>query len=301
MEPTVSASVAGQSAPGWAARMGQKLDYPLYLIRRNPLTLFGLVVVLLFVVIGLLAPLLAPMDPLALSPVDGLEAPGGRFLLGTDQYGRDILSRIIFATQIDLFIALTSVGLAVVVGTTLGAFAGYYRGWADTLLMRVVDVVMAFPPFILAMGTAAALGAGVANIIYVVALIQAPIYVRLIRAEVMSARERPYAEAARCMGNSGPVIIFAHLLPNCMPPLLVQIALNLSWAILNAAGLSFIGLGVRPPTPEWGGMINEGMEFMMAGKWWMAFFPGAAIFVTILAFNLLADGLRDVFDPRLRW
>lgn len=290
-----------EATPAWASRVGQRLDYPLYLIRRNPLTLFGLVVVVLFVVIGILAPFLAPKDPLALSPVDGLEAPGSQFLFGTDQYGRDILSRVIYATQLDLFIALTSVGLAVVVGTALGAFAGYYRGWADTLLMRVVDVVMAFPPFILAMGTAAALGAGVANIIYVVALIQTPIYVRLIRGEVMSARERPYAEAARCMGNSGPVIIFAHLLPNCLPPLLVQIALNLSWAILNAAGLSFIGLGVRPPTPEWGGMINEGMEFMMAGKWWMAFFPGAAIFVTILAFNLLADGLRDVFDPRLRW
>jgi peptide/nickel transport system permease protein len=301
VEPIVIEANGAEGTPKWMRQVWTKLDYPVYVIRRNPLTLFGLVVVALFVVVGLLAPLLAPYDPLVLSPVDSLEPPGGRFLFGTDQYGRDIFSRIIWAAQLDLFIALTSVGLAVVVGTALGALAGYYRGWADTLLMRVVDVVMAFPPFILAMGTAAALGAGVANIIYVVALIQAPIYVRLIRAEVMSARERPYAEAARCMGNSGPVIIFAHLLPNCLPPLLVQIALNLSWAILNAAGLSFIGLGVRPPTPEWGGMINEGMEFMMAGKWWMAFFPGAAIFITILAFNLLADGLRDVFDPRLRW
>jgi peptide/nickel transport system permease protein len=282
-------------------RIWNQVEYPIYLIRRNPLTLFGLIVVLLFVAIGLAAPLVARQDPLAVSPLDALEPPSSRFFFGTDQYGRDVFARIVYAARLDLFIALASVGLAVVVGTALGAVVGYYRGLTDTILMRVVDVVMAFPPFILAMGTAAALGAGVANIIYVVALIQAPIYVRLIRAEVMSARERPYAEAAKCMGNSGPTIIFAHLLPNCFPPLLVQIALNLSWAILNAAGLSFIGLGVRPPTPEWGAMINEGMEFMMAGKWWMAFFPGAAIFITILAFNLVADGLRDVFDPRLRW
>jgi len=135
----------------------------------------------------------------------------------------------------------------------------------------------------------------------VVALIQAPIYVRLVRGEILSARERAYSEAARCVGNSSLSVIFAHLLPNCLPPLLVQVAINLSWAILNAAGLSFIGLGVRPPTPEWGSMISEGVNFMMSGKWWLFFFPGLAIFVTILAFNLLADGLRDVFDPRLRW
>jgi peptide/nickel transport system permease protein len=288
-------------SPGWVARLGRQLDYPVYLIRRNPLTLFGFTVVLLFVIIGLAAPLIATHNPVLVSPIDSLEPPSGTFWFGTDQYGRDVFSRIVYATQLDLFIALTSVGLAVFIGAGLGAVVGYYRGALDTILMRVVDVMMAFPPFVLAMGTAAALGAGTENIIYVVALIQIPIYVRLIRAEVMSARERPYAEAARCMGNSGPEIIFGHLLPNCMPPLLVQVALNLSWAILNAAGLSFIGLGVRPPTPEWGSMINEGMDFMMAGKWWMAFFPGAAIFITILAFNLLADGLRDVFDPRLRW
>jgi peptide/nickel transport system permease protein len=202
---------------------------------------------------------------------------------------------------VDLFIALSSVGLAFTIGTVLGALAGYYGGATDMLLMRIVDVIMAFPPFILAMGTAAALGAGMGNIIYVVALIQAPIYVRLARGEILSAKERSYADAARCLGNSGPRIIFGHLLPNCIPPILVQVAVNLSWAILNAAGLSFIGLGVRPPTAEWGLMINEGMSFMLSGQLWLVFFPGIAIFITILGFNLLADGLRDVFDPRLRW
>jgi peptide/nickel transport system permease protein len=285
----------------WGVRLWRRLDYPVYLIRRNPLTLFGLAVVLLFMVIGVAAPLIATHDPTVTSPVNALEPPSANFWFGTDQYGRDIFSRIVYATRMDLIIALTSVGLAFSMGTSLGAIAGYYGGVLDTLFMRLIEVIMAFPPFILAMGMAAALGVGTANIIYVVALIQTPIYVRLTRAEILSAKERPYAEAARCMGNPGLVIIFRHLLPNCLPPLLVQVALNMSWAILNAAGLSFIGLGVRPPTPEWGSMINEGMGFMMAGKWWLFAFPGAAIFVTILAFNLLADGLRDVFDPRLRW
>jgi len=285
----------------WLAQSWSRIEYPLYLVRRNPITLFGFVVVLMLVILALAAPLIATRDPIAVSPIDSLEAPSSRFLLGTDQYGRDIFSRIVYATRTDLFIALTSVGLAFTVGTVLGALSGYFTGVVDILLMRLVDVVMAFPPFILAMGTAAALGAGTANIIYVVALIQTPIYVRLARAEILSAKERPYAEAAHMTGNSDLQVIFGHLLPNCVPPLLVQVAVNLSWAILNAAGLSFIGLGVRPPEPEWGSMINEGMAFMLSGHWWLFTFPGLAIVVTILAFNLLADGLRDVFDPRLRW
>jgi peptide/nickel transport system permease protein len=287
--------------PWWGARLWGRFEYPAYVIRRNPVTLFGFAVIVLFVIVGLAAPLIVTHDPIAVSPADALEPPSGAFWFGTDQYGRDVFSRIVYATRLDLFIALSSVGLAFVVGTVLGALAGYYAGATDMLLMRVIDVILAFPPFILAMGTAAALGAGTANIIYVVALIQAPIYVRLARGEILSTKERAYADAARCMGNSGPRIIFGHLLPNCIPPILVQVAVNLSWAILNAAGLSFIGLGVRPPTPEWGVMINEGMSFMLSGQWWLVFFPGIAIFVTILGFNLLADGLRDVFDPRLRW
>jgi peptide/nickel transport system permease protein len=283
------------------ARFWSRIDYPVYLVRRNPITLFGFTVAFLLVILAVTAPVIATHDPVAVSPIDALEPPSSRFLLGTDQYGRDIFSRIVYATRTDLLIALTSVGLAFSVGTVLGALSGYFMGAADTILMRLVDVIMAFPPFILAMGTAAALGAGTANIIYVVALIQMPIYARLARGEILSAKERPYAEAAHTTGNSDLQVIFVHLLPNCIPPLLVQVAVNLSWAILNAAGLSFIGLGVRPPTPEWGGMINEGMAFMLSGHWWLFLFPGVAIVITILAFNLLADGLRDVLDPRLRW
>jgi len=288
-------------ARGFRSRVSSALDYPAYIIRRNPLTLFGFINILLFVLFGLAAPLLATHDPLATSPLDALQPPNSDFLLGTDQFGRDIYSRMVYAARLDLFIAVASVGLAFTFGSFIGAVAGYYGGLLDLISQRVVEVLMAFPPFILAMGTAAALGAGTANIIYVVALIQAPIYIRLVRGEILSAKERPYAEAAIAAGNSSFQIIFLHLLPNCMPPLLVQVAMNLSWAILNAAGLSFIGLGVRPPTPEWGSMIFEGLNFMLAGKWWLFFFPGLAIFLTILAFNLLADGLRDILDPKLRW
>lgn len=276
------------------------LDFPVYIIRRNPLTLIGLIIITVFALAGLFAPLLATHDPLLTSPADTLKPPSADFWFGTDQYGRDVYSRIVYAARLDFFIALSSVGLAFTVGTFIGALTGYFGGKLDLFSQRIVEVLMSFPPFILAMGTAAALGAGTANIIYVVALIQAPIYIRLVRGEILSAKERPYAEAARAVGNSDLQIIFLHLLPNCIPPLLVQVAINLSWALLNAAGLSFIGLGVRPPTPEWGSMIYDGMNFMLSGKWWL-FLPGLAIFLTILAFNFLADGLRDVFDPKLRW
>ena len=185
----------------WGARLWGRLEYPAYIIRRNPVTLFGFSVIVLLVIIALAAPLIATHDPLAVSPANTLEPPSRQSLFGTDQYGRDVFSRIIYATRLDLFIALTSVDLAFAVGTVLGALAGYFAGLADNLLMRLVDVIMAFPPFILAMGTAAALGAGTANIIYVVALIQAPIYVRLARGEILSAKERPYAEAAHTMGQ----------------------------------------------------------------------------------------------------
>ncbi len=187
-----------EPSPRWTTRLAQTLDYPVYLIRRNPVPLLGFIVVALFIAVGIAAPAIATHDFIAIAPLSSLESPSGEFWFGTDQFGRDIFSRIIYATQVDRFIALTSVIPAFVIGTTLGAFVGYYQGVTDMVLMRIVDVVMAFPPFISAMGTAAALGAGTANIIYVVALIQTPIYVRLIRGEILSARERPYAEAARC-------------------------------------------------------------------------------------------------------
>jgi peptide/nickel transport system permease protein len=207
---------------------------------------------------------------------------------------------VLVATRLDLVIAVVAVGLSLVIGIALGAVSGFYRGPLDHVIMRAVDVLQSFPPFILAIGLAAALGGGVVNIIYVVAIIQIPVYTRLVRADVLSARERPWVDAAVCAGCGPRHVILGHILPNTLPPIVVQAAINMSWAILNAAGLSFIGLGVKPPVPEWGVMIREGAEFIVSGEWWLTLFPGLVIFLAILCFNLIADGLRDILDPHLR-
>lgn len=288
--PTPSAALPALGRLGTAAA----------LLRENPLTLAGTVIAAGLLVLGVFGALLAPYDPVQVEPSFRLQPPGAQHLMGTDNFGRDVLSRVLAATRLDLFIATVSVGLAFVVGVALGAVSGYYRGALDHAVMRPTDILQSFPPFILAIGLAAAFGGGVSNILYVVAIIQVPIYTRLVRADFLSARERAYVEAAVCAGCRGWQIIAAHLLPNTLPPLLVQVAINMSWAILNSAGLSFIGLGVKPPTPEWGVMIREGAEFMVTGEWWLALFPGLAIFLAILSFNLIADGVRDLLDPQLR-
>lgn len=293
-------ALAAQARPGWPQRVYRRYSFQLYLVRQNPLTMLGIFIVFAFLATAALAPWITPYDPLALNPVNKLQPPSREYLFGTDEFGRDILSRVIAAARVDLTIALSAVGIAFAVGVSLGSIAGYLRGLADEAIMRVMDVIQSFPAFILAMGLAAALGAGMRNIIYVVAFIMIPIFARLVRSEMLSVRERPYAEAARCAGASNAAIIFSHLLPNCMMPIIVQFALSLSYAILDAAALSFVGLGVRPPEAEWGYMISEGVRFVASGQWWISFFPGLAIFVSILGFNLFADGLRDILDPKLR-
>jgi peptide/nickel transport system permease protein len=272
----------------------------LALLGENRLTLGGILIAGTLLVMGVLGSALAPHDPIQVDPAIRLQPPGARHLMGTDNFGRDVLSRVLAATRLDLLIATVSVGLAFVVGVALGAVSGYYRGALDHGVMRLMDILQSFPPFILAIGLAAAFGGGVANIVYVVAIIQVPVYTRLVRGDFLSARERAYVEAALCAGCRGWQVIAVHLLPNSLPPVLVQVAINMSWAILNSAGLSFIGLGVKPPTPEWGVMIREGAEFMVTGEWWVALFPGIAIFAAILSFNLIADGVRDLLDPQLR-
>jgi len=278
----------------------KRYGFEIYLLRRNPMTMLGLGVVVLVVVLALLAPVIAPYNPIDVKPSDRLQGPTAAHWMGTDDFGRDIASRVIYAARVDLLIAVSAVGIAALVGVTLGSVAGYFRGAVDEMIMRTLDVVQAFPAFILAMGLAVALGASKANIVYVVAFIMVPIFARLARSEMLSMRERGFAEAARCMGASNREIIFGHLLPNCLTPILVQFAMGMSYAILDAAGLSFVGLGVRPPEAEWGSMVNQGVSFIVSGQWWMSIFPGLMMSVTILGFNLLADGLRDVFDPKLR-
>jgi peptide/nickel transport system permease protein len=271
-----------------------------YVLGENPVTGLAFALFVLLVVLAAAGPWLVPYDPLASNTAEALKPPSRAHWFGTDQLGRDLLSRVVVATRLDLTISICAVMIAFAVGSAAGVTGGFYGGWADRLVGRVLDTIMAFPLFVLAMGIVAALGNTVANIVYATAIINVPFYARLARSEAMVRREAGFIEAARLAGNGGVRILAVHLFPNCLPPMMVQISLNLGWAILNAAGLSFIGLGVRPPTPEWGIMVAEGAAFIVSGEWWIALFPGAALMLAVFCFNLLGDGLRDLIDPRRR-
>ncbi len=271
-----------------------------YVLRENPVTAGAAAFFLLLAVIALVGPGIAPHDPLASDTAQALHPPNASHWFGTDQLGRDILSRIVVATRLDFGIAIASVVLAFALGTLMGLAAGYFGGWSDRIVGRVVDTIMAFPLFVLAMGIVAALGNSVTNIVYATAIINLPIYARVARAEANIRRDAGFVEAARCSGNGEARILLGQILPNIMPIMMVQISLTLGYAILNAAGLSFIGLGVRPPTAEWGIMVAEGASFIVSGEWWVALFPGLVLMAAVFCFNLLGDGLRDIVDPRKR-
>ncbi|MEM1345540.1 MAG: ABC transporter permease [Pseudomonadota bacterium] len=271
-----------------------------YVLRENPVTgaAFALLGLLLFA--AAFGPALVPYDPLASDAARALQPPSWDHWFGTDNLGRDVFSRVVVATRLDLAISVAAVALSFVAGSVLGAVAGYWGGWIDAVLSRLLDTIMAFPLFVLAMGIVAALGNTIENIVYATAIINLPFYARLVRAEVNTRRDAGFAQAARLAGNSEVRTLALHIFPNALPPMMVQVSLNLGWAILNAAGLSFIGLGVRPPTPEWGIMVAEGANFVVSGEWWLAVFPGAALMLAVFTFNLLGDGLRDIVDPRAR-
>jgi peptide/nickel transport system permease protein len=266
----------------------------------NRLSFAALCAILLVILAALLAPWVAPYDPDEPDAERVLASVSLRHPLGTDAYGRDQLSRMVHAGRIDLLIALSSTALALTLGSTLGAVAGYRGGWVDQIVMRGVDAAMAFPAFILAMAITAALGNATVNVVVAIAITHVPIYTRLIRGEMLKARETEYADAARTVGNRPWQIVLGHLLPNCVPPLIVQATLAMGFAILTVAALSFIGLGIQPPQSEWGQMTAEGAGYVVSGEWWLVLFPGLAIMVTVLAFNLVGDTLRDVLDPRMR-
>jgi peptide/nickel transport system permease protein len=253
-----------------------------------------------FALCAALGPAMAPYNPLASDTAEALTGPSATHWFGTDQLGRDIFSRIVVATRLDLGIAMTAVALAFGIGALSGLAAGYYGGWIDRIVGRAVDTIMAFPLFVLAMGIVAALGNSVANIVYATAIINLPIYARLARAEANVRRSAGFVEAARLCGNSEARIVLGQLLPNILPLMMVQVSLTLGFAILNSAGLSFIGLGVRPPTAEWGIMVAEGASFIVSGEWWVAFFPGIVLMSAVFCFNLMGDGLRDIVDPLRR-
>jgi peptide/nickel transport system permease protein len=247
-----------------------------------------------------LGPHIVPYDPLASDTAQALKAPSARHWFGTDQLGRDVFSRVVVATRLDFFIAVASVALVFLMGGLAGVAAGFFGGWTDRIVGRIADTIMAFPLFVLAMGIVAALGNTVQNIVLATAIVNFPLYARIARAEANIRRDAGFVEAARLSGNADWRILVFQILPNVLPILVVQMSLTMGYAILNAAGLSFIGLGVRPPTPEWGIMVAEGASFMVSGEWWNAFFPGAALMVAVFCFNLLGDGLRDMVDPRRR-
>lgn len=271
-----------------------------YVLSDNPVTLLAAGLFALFALLAVVGPWVAPYDPLATSVGPSLSPPSAKHWFGTDSLGRDILSRVIVATRIDFVIALSAVLASFVVGGLLGACAGYFGGWLERGVMRGCDMVMSFPLFVLAMGIVAAMGNSVANIILATAVVNLPFYIRVARTEVNVRRDAGFIEAARLAGNGDARILLVHLIPNAMPPMMVQISLNMGWAILNAAGLSFIGLGVSPPDAEWGIMVAEGAGYIISGEWWVALFPGAVLMLAVFTFNLLGDGLRDLIDPRRR-
>jgi peptide/nickel transport system permease protein len=279
-------TVAPAVEPVRTSGLAAIFEHTRYVLGENRVTAFafGLLVVILFAAI--FGPYVVPYDPLASDTAAALKPPSAAHWFGTDQLGRDIFSRVIVATRLDTFIAVAS--------------GGYFGGWTDRIVGRVADTIMAFPLFVLAMGIVAALGNTVQNIIIATAIVNFPLYARVARAEANVRRNAGFVQAARLSGNGEFRILLVHILPNIMPIMIVQMSLTMGYAILNAAGLSFIGLGVRPPTAEWGIMVAEGAGFMVSGEWWIALFPGLALMIAVFCFNLLGDGLRDIVDPQRR-
>ena len=271
-----------------------------YVISENPVTGLAFALFVLIVITAAIGPYVVPYDPLASNTAVALKPPSAAKWFGTDQLGRDVFSRVIVATRLDFVIAISSVVLVFLMGGLAGVAAGFFGGWTDRIVGRIADTIMAFPLFVLAMGIVAALGNTVQNIVIATAIVNFPLYARVARAEANVRREAGFVEAARLSGNSEFRILGFHVLPNVFPILVVQMSLTMGYAILNAAGLSFIGLGVRAPAAEWGIMVAEGSAFIVSGEWWIALFPGAALMTAVFCFNLLGDGLRDIVDPRRR-
>ncbi|SCG40565.1 ABC transporter permease [Micromonospora humi] len=266
-------------------------------LRRDPLAVGGTFVLLLLIVVGVAGPWLAPAGVNDVDVDAMLRPPSGAHLFGTDELGRDVLSRVLVAARVSLEVGVVSVGIALVAGVTLGLFAGYYRGWLDSVLMRCMDVLFAFPVLLLAVAIVAVLGPGLLTAMVAIGVVYTPIFARITRAGVLSVREQVFVRAAVSIGASDLRIMRRHVLPNIAAPLIVQTSLSLAFAILSEAALSFLGLGIQPPAPAWGRMLFDGRGFV-TDAWWLGVFPGAAIFLTVLAFNLVGDALRDVLDPR---
>jgi peptide/nickel transport system permease protein len=298
---SVSVDTAAVAAPAAApARQTSILTHARHVIGENPVTGLAFALFALIALCAVFGPWITPYDPLASDVMAKLQPPSAHHWFGTDEYGRDILSRVMVAARLDMAIAVFSVALVFALGGLSGVAAGFFGGWTDQIVGRIADTIMAFPLFVLAMGIVAALGNTVTNIILATAIINFPLYARVARAEANIRRDAGFVQAARLSGNGEFRIVLTQVLPNVMPLMVVQMSLTMGYAILNAAGLSFIGLGVKPPTPEWGIMVAEGAGNIISGEWWIALFPGAALMLAVFCFNLLGDGLRDIVDPQRR-
>ena len=265
--------------------------------RQNRLAVAGFVFIVLLAVAALFAPWLCPRDPLAQSLIERLQGPSAVHWLGTDDLGRDVFSRILLGTRISLSVGFVAVGLELLIGVTLGLCAGFFGGKLDAIVMRLVDVMLSIPAIFLILAVLAFLGPNIYNVMAIIGLTAWPGLTRLVRGECLSIREREYIQAARIAGISAPRILFVHLLPNVISPILVSATLGVGGAILTESALSFLGLGVQPPVPSWGNILSIGRDYLHIA-WWLSVFPTAAIFITVLSFNLLGDALRDVLDPR---
>jgi peptide/nickel transport system permease protein len=283
-------------------RVIKEARYMIYLIRGSPLTVFGFLLVFLLLICAILSPYIIPYPEAIKGTVNlekRLQPPNMQHIFGTDEMGRDIFSRVLYGCRFSVQIGIVVIAIAAVIGITLGAFSGYFGGAIDFLIMRITDIFLALPSLVLALAIGAVLGPSLFNTMIAIATAWWPWYARLVRAQTLSIREATFVEAAKAMGVGNIRIIFRHIIPHCIAPIIVQATLDMGYVILTAASLGFLGLGAQPPTPEWGLMISIGKAYF-PNAWWVAFFPGLAIFISVLGFNLLGDGLRDILDPRLR-
>ena len=274
----------------------------LYLLARNKLSLLALIILILLALSAIFAPAIIPypedLADAAHTEIK-LSPPSAEHLMGTDELGRDIFSRVVYGARVSLSAALSAVGLALLIGIPLGAIAGSFGGWVDNLIMRITDVFLSFPPLLLSIAIVAVMGSSLNNAILAISMSWWPWYTRLIRGQAISVKERKFVQAAETIGTSRTKIIFKHIIPNCISPVIVQASMDIGGVILTVAGLSFLGLGAQLPTPEWGLMISMGRRFF-PDSWWYCIFPGIAIFITVLCFNLLGDAVREILDPKTR-
>lgn len=267
---------------------------------QNKLAVIGGIFTLLLILMAIFAPLISPYGPAEQDYAKFLKGPNLAHIMGTDELGRDIFTRIIYGSRVSIQAGIISVGIALLIGIPIGLFSGYYRGVLDEfVVMRFTDALLSFPPLVLALSLAAVLGAGLQNAMIAIGIIFTPNFIRLVRGEVLSQREREYVTAAKASGISDLKIMFRHIFPNCLPPILVQATLSIAAAIISEASLSYLGLGTQPPTPSWGAMLSMGQGYLGDAPW-ISLFPGLFIFLTVLSINLFGDGLRDALDPKLK-